>query len=188
MNTKRISTTISQKHWDLLKKHVEKYKTQQRVLEVALENLENDSKQSSELTVEEKAWMRINKEKTICVIEKNAFQLLIENADVEPLQEYFIKNKIIESRIELIFQKPIKELNLEELIVGIVSAGKLINWIDTAEYTENDMHYSIVMSHSLGQEISKMISDSYRNMFEINGIRAELTSSTKNIFVNVFKN
>lgn len=189
MKNHRISTTISEKHWVLLHKLVEKFQTQQKTLEIALENLENDSKHSTETsTREDKAWMQIKKQNTVCVIDKNAFQLLIQNANCEPLYEYFIRNKLLESRIELLFKKPIKELNLEELIVGIVSAGKLINWIDTVEYTENDMHYSIVMSHSLGPEISKMISDSYRNMFNTNGIRAEITSSTKNIFLDVFKN
>jgi hypothetical protein len=50
LNTHRISTTISQKHWELLKKHAEKFETQQKALELALESLENSSKQSPELT------------------------------------------------------------------------------------------------------------------------------------------
>ena len=189
MKSHRISTTISEKHWVLLNKLVEKFQTQQKTLEVSLESLENGLKNSTEtLTREDKAWMQIKKQNTLCVIDKNAFNLIIQNANCEPLYEYFIQNKLLESRIELLFKKPTKELNLEELIVGIVSASKLINWIDTVEYTENDIHYSIVMSHSLGQEISKMISDSYRNMFKTNGIKAEIKSSTKNIFLDVFKN
>ncbi len=189
MNKRRISTNISQKHWELLQECVEKYGTQEKVLESALESLVNSSKQSKvALTQEDKAWTHLKKEKTVCVIDKNAFKLIIENANVEPLYEYFIKNKLIESRIELIFQKPIKELNLEELVTGMVSAGKLINWIDTVDYMENDMHYSVVMSHSLSPEIARMISESYRNMFQTYGVKAEITDSTMNIFINIFKN
>ena len=55
LKTHRISTTISQKHWELLKKHTEKFETQQKVLEHALESLENSSKQNPELTREERA-------------------------------------------------------------------------------------------------------------------------------------
>jgi hypothetical protein len=188
MIKRRISTNISQKHWELLQQGVEKFGTQEKVLELALENLVNSSKQSKiALTQEDKAWMHLKKEKTVCVIDKNAFKLIIENSNIEPLYDYFLKNKLIESRIELIFQKPIKELNLEELVTGIVSAGKLINWIDTVDYIENDMHYSLVMSHSLVPEITRMMSDSYRNMFKTYGVKAEVKDSTKNIFINVFK-
>ena len=188
MKSHRISTTISEKHWVLLHKLVEKYQTQQKTLEVALESLENSSKQSNEtLTREQKAWMQIKKQNTVCVIDKNAFKLLVENANLESLKEYFIKNKFIEARVELIIQRPISELNLEELIIGIVSACQLINWIDVTESTENDIYYSLVMSHSLGQEISKMISESYRNMFITYGIMAEITTSAKTIFIKIFK-
>ena len=188
MKNHRISTTISEKHWVLLHKLVEKYQSQQKTLEIALENLENSALQSKEkLTLEQKAWMQIKKQNTVCVIDKNAFKLLIENANIAPLNEYFIKNKFIESRLELLVQRPIGELHLKELIIGIISAWQLINWIDMAECDENDIYYSLVMSHSLGQEISNMISDSYRNMFIKHGIMAEITTSTKNIFIKIFK-
>ena len=74
------------------------------------------------------------------------------------------------------------ELNLEELVTGIVTAYKLVQWMDTVNYSENDMHYSLMLSHSLGPEISKTISESYQNMFKIYGIKAEITNSTKKYF------
>jgi len=40
MKKHRINTTISQEHYKLLKKHVEKHGTQQKVLEIAIEGLE----------------------------------------------------------------------------------------------------------------------------------------------------
>lgn len=50
MSKRRVSTTISIKHWELLKKYTEKYETQQKVLELALESLEKEKeKQSSVL-------------------------------------------------------------------------------------------------------------------------------------------
>ncbi len=188
MNKRRISTNISQKHWELLLEYVDKLGTQERVLELALESLRDSSKQNrASLTREEIAWMKLKKEKRVCVVDKSAFKLLIQKANIESFYEYFIQNKLIESRIELLFQKPIKELNLEELVIGIVSASKLTNWIDTVEYTDNDTHHSVLMSHSLGSEISKVISDSYRNMFNSKSNMVEIAYSTNNIFIKIFK-
>jgi len=56
----RISTTISQKHWELLKKQSEKFETQQKTIEFALESLENSSKQSPALTLEENIGCALN--------------------------------------------------------------------------------------------------------------------------------
>ncbi len=171
-----------------MERYVTKFGTQENVLESALENLENSSKQSKvNLTPEDKAWMRLKKENTICIIDKIAFKILIENANTEPLHNYFIQNRVLESRIELVVQKPIMELNLEELVIGIVTACKLVQWMDTVNYSENDIHYSLMLSHSLGPEISKTISESYQNMFKTYGIKAEITNSTKNIFAKIYK-
>jgi hypothetical protein len=70
LKTHRISTTISQKNWELLKKHTKKFETQQKVLELALEGLENSSKQNVTLTEEEKLWMRLKWAKSVCILEK----------------------------------------------------------------------------------------------------------------------
>jgi hypothetical protein len=59
LHNHRISTTISQRHWALLQKHAEKYETQQKALELALESLENSAKQSPVLSQEEKLWMSL---------------------------------------------------------------------------------------------------------------------------------
>lgn len=66
----RISTTISQKHWELLKKYAEKFETQQKALEHALESLENSSKQNPALTEEENLWMR--SAPVACLVQKMA--------------------------------------------------------------------------------------------------------------------
>jgi hypothetical protein len=94
-----ISTTITQKHWDLLTKYAKKFGTQKKVLELALENLNNNSKTITELIPEEKIWIRLKRENVVCVFEKNAFKLLIENANIEPILEYSIQQKLMESSI-----------------------------------------------------------------------------------------
>jgi len=188
LKTQRISTTISQKHLQLLKKYEEKYETQRKVLELALENLENGSNQSPVLTPEDNLWMRLKKEKYVCVLEKNAFRILLENANVEPLQEYFIQHRIIELSIELFFQRPMKELSIKEVIDGIVSTGKLVNWLDTVDYIEDGSHYTLVMTHSFCPNVSKLLVIAFESMFETYGVKAEITNSSVTIFIKIFKN
>ncbi len=47
MKKYRINTTVSSKHYGLLKKHAEKYASQQKTIEHALELLDNNPSQSS---------------------------------------------------------------------------------------------------------------------------------------------
>ncbi len=53
MEKHRINTTISAKHWEILKKHAAKNESQQKTLELALESLEDKSKQNSILSSHE---------------------------------------------------------------------------------------------------------------------------------------
>lgn len=187
MKTHRISTTISQKHWELLKKHAEKYETQQKTLELALESLENSSRKSPELTLEEKYWMRLKRAKSLVIFEKTAFKYLIENADIELLNELFIRNKTVEYTIELYFQKPLSECSLKEVIDGIIINIKITNWADTADYTDNGGYYKLVITHDLGVTFSKMLAMSIENVFKTYGAKEESTISPKTIFLKIFK-
>jgi hypothetical protein len=57
MKKYRINTTISLKHHEILKRHAEKFGTQQSVLEHALESLENNlNHPSTELSPEAETW------------------------------------------------------------------------------------------------------------------------------------
>ncbi len=57
MKKYRINTTISLKHHQILKRHAEKFGTQQSVLEHALESLENNlNHPSPELSPEAETW------------------------------------------------------------------------------------------------------------------------------------
>ena len=148
MKNHRISTTISQKHWELLKKQSEKFETQQKTIEFALESLENSSKQSPALTLEEKYWMRLKRAKSLVIFEKSAFKSLIENADIENLNELFIRNKTVEYTIELYFQKPLKECSLNEVIDGVVINLKITNQVDTIDYADNGGYYKLIITHA----------------------------------------
>jgi hypothetical protein len=185
---KRISTTISLKHWELLNKHVEKYRTQQKVIEVSLETLDKSSKQSAELTPEEKLWIRLKRENVVCVFEKYAFKLLIENANIDPVLEYFTQQKLLESSIEYVFQKPIEELSLKEIIEATVSIGKLVNWLDTLDYKDEGNHYRLVVTHSYGPNVSKLLVTAFGSLFKNYGVKADITSSPMTVFMKILKN
>ncbi len=188
MKNHRISTTISQKHWELLKKQSEKFETQQKTIEFALESLENSSKKSPALTLEEKYWMRLKRAKSLVIFEKSAFKSLIENADIENLNELFIRNKTVEYTIELYFQKPLKECSLNEVIDGVVINLKITNQIDTIDYADNGGYYKLIITHDLGLTFSKILTMSIENVFKTYGVKAESTISPKTIFMEIFKN
>ncbi|WP_292374079.1 hypothetical protein [Methanosarcina sp. UBA411] len=188
MKTHRISTTISQKHWELLKKHTEEFGTQQKVLELALESLENSSKQSPELSREERIWLTQKSMKTICPILKDNLKVLLETANIEMFNEYLNKYKPLEYTMEYYFQKPLKEISLKELLDGVVITGGMSNWFDTIDYTDDGNHYTMLITHSLGLNNSKINKMGIESMFETYGVRVESTISEKTIFMKIFKN
>lgn len=188
MKTHRISTTISQKHWELLKKNAEKFETQQKTLEFALENMENSSKQIPELTLEEKYWMRLRQAKSLVIIEKTAFKLLIETADIQLLSELFIRDKTIEYTIELYFQKSLEECSLKEIVNGLVINLKITNWLDTIDHADCGSHYKLIITHDLGFTFARLLTIWIDNMFKNNGIKVESVYSAKTIFTKIFKN
>jgi hypothetical protein len=187
LKTHRISTTISQKHWELLKKHTEEYETQQKVLELALESLENSSKQSPELTREERTWLTQRSMKTICSILKDSLKVLLETADIELFKEYLNKYKPLEYTIEYYFQKPLKEMSLKEVLDGVVIMGDMSNWFDTIDYANDGNHYTLLITHSLGLNNSKLNRMGIESLFETYGAKVESTISEKTIFMKIFK-
>jgi hypothetical protein len=187
VRTHRISTTIPQNHWELLNKYARKFGTQQKVLELALENLDNNSKKISELTPEEKIWIRLKRENVVCVFEKYSFKLLIENANIEPILEYFMQQKLMESSIEYFLWSPLKELSLKEIIDAIISIGKLVNWLDTLDYKDEGNHYLLVITQSSGPNISKLLVTAFESLFKNYGAKAEITFSPMIVFIKVFK-
>lgn len=188
MSKHRISTTISQKHWELLKKHVEKYQTQQKVLEFALESMENSSKQSPASAWENKLWMYYKSTKSVCFVQKDVLKTLMEATDVELVKEFVARNKPIEYAIELYFQKPIKEISLKEVIDGLVIVWREGNWLDSVDYTDDGGYYTLMITHSLGFNNSILTNISIENVFKTYGVKAESAISEKTIFMKIFKN
>ncbi|MGB9928429.1 MAG: hypothetical protein ACPK85_08500 [Methanosarcina sp.] len=188
MKTHRISTTISQKHWELLKKHAEKYETQQKTLELALESLENCSKKSTALTEEEKFLLYLIRTNLACVIQNDCFKMLIETADIELLQEFFIRDNPVKYCIEFYLQKSLNECSLKEVIDGLIVSFKIANWFNTIDYMDNGNHYTLRMTHNFGFALSKLTAISIESALKTYGAKTESIVSVKIIFMKIFKN
>jgi len=183
----RIATTISQKHWDLLTKQVGKYKTQQKVLEIALENLDNSSKQDPVLTDKEQVWLAILRENLVVLYEKSCFKSLMENSDIECQTEFFEREKPVEVSIEFFYKEPLSAMSLKEVLDGLIFNAKLSNWYDTVECIDEDSHYTVVMVHNLGINCSKTTLLMVKSALSTYGAKTESIISPKSVFVKVFK-
>lgn len=190
MKTHRISTTISQKHWALLNKYAEKYHTQQKVLEISLENLEKNIDYSPPLSIEDEVWIRMGKEikSTLLVFQKDYAKMMMETADIEQFKVYTAKEKPIEFAIEYYYRKPLKECSLKEIIEGMVLNIKVQNSSDSVTYTENNEYYTINIAHGLGINMSRMSVIMHESAFKSYGVRVESRFSERSIFFKVYKN
>jgi hypothetical protein len=188
MKKHRISTTISKEHYELLKEYAEKYGTQQSVLEHALESLKNNSNQSHELAPEEELRIRVGKSNATCIVYKDFFKILLQTADIEQIRELINRQKPLEFMIEYYFQKPFKECNLEEIVEGVALNAKMTDWFDTVDYIDNNDHYLLNMTHSLGLNTSKTLKMAHESVFKTYEVNFKTTISEKTFFMKIFKN
>jgi len=188
MKKRRINTTISLEHYQLLKKHAEKHKTHQKVLEIALECLENNPEQNSPLTIEEETWMRIGRELShlSIIFTKNAAKMLLKTADMEHFRVYVKDQKPLEFAIEWLYQKPLKECSLQELIDGIVLNRSMLGQ-DSIDHTEDDDYYTIIMTHNLGINHAKLMVIEFESLFKSYGVKVESSFSERSVFLKIFK-
>lgn len=188
MKKYRISTTISLKHWALLKKHMEKYETQQKVLEHALECLQNSSKHSPILYSEEELWMQIGREaKAACIFQIDALKILIETVNIERFAEYIAQERPVQYELEFYYQKPLKECSLKDILDGIVINAKLSRMYDTINYTDDGDYYTLKITHNLGINNSKMLKIMYDSIFNSYGCKTESNISERSYFAKIYK-
>jgi hypothetical protein len=188
MKKHRVATTISEKHWELLKRNAEKFETQQKALELALECMESNSKQRLMLTEEEKFWTHAASDKTACIVQKDFLKMLIENSDIEFHKEYVTRNKPIEYTIEHYIQKPLKECSLKEIVDGLTIVFRISHLFDTIDYKDNGDYYLLMVTHSLGLNSSKLNLLTFESVFNTYGVKVWSMISEKTIFMRIFKN
>jgi hypothetical protein len=189
LKNNRISTTISSKHWAMLLKLAEKHGTQQKALELAIENLENGSRPAPKPSPEEEAYTRVGSElKSICLLPKEALKLLLDTADLDKVRSYIDEQTPLEWTLEYNYQKPLREFSLKEVVDGIVFFGKMAHWFDTGIYTDDGDHYSMKISHNMGINGSRVNEMLIESVFRRYGVKTASTISERSIFIKVFKN
>ncbi len=188
MMKNRVCTTISSKHWGLLKKHTEKFLTQQKVLEAALENLENNSKQNSALTPEEHEFLFSRGAiKSACIIHRNILEVLIDTANLKRVIEVIINQRPGEHIIAQYCKKPLKKCSLEEILDGFTFFARSSNIPDSINYTDEGNYYILRIIHSLDIKFSKMLEAFINSLFEKYGVKIENEISEKVLFIKIYK-
>jgi hypothetical protein len=187
MNKYRINTTISKKHWDLLKKYAHTYETQQKVLEQALENLDARQNEKPPLSPEQDLVVRFLEAKAGCLIEKDGLKMLLDNCDPDNFHGYIDYYKPMEYAIEYYYQKPLKECQLEEVIEGIAMNARMLHWFDTVVYTDDGDHYMLKITHPLGVNATNLFRTMIESVFATYGVPTVSTISGKTFFLKIFK-
>jgi hypothetical protein len=187
LNKHRICTTISHKHWELLQNYAEKYGTQQKALEVALEGLKANSKPSMELSSDEKLSIHIIRSKSVCLVRIDWLKMLMETTDSEHLQEYVNLHKPLQYVLEHYYLKPLKECNLREVIDGLIINARVSNFFDTISCTENNNHYLLVKTHRMGLNQSKQLKIALESVLNTYGVKTECTITDGAVFMRIYK-
>jgi hypothetical protein len=182
----RLSTTISMKHWAILKKLVERYETQQKAIELALDNLNNPG-QGRTLTPDEELWLLVGRVKSTCVVQKDGLRILMETADIDRWADYVARLKPFEYVTEVCCQKPLKECSLKDIIEAHVFNARVSKQYDIIDYSDDGDHYTLKLTHDLGLNNSKMLKVLYESLFNTYGARNEYQISERSIFVKVYK-
>lgn len=186
MNKRRVCTTISAEHWELLKKYTTKFETQQKALEAALENLESSSKQNPAISQEDRFWLQMRELKVMISIHKDIFLELVKTADYEKVNKILATYGLAEYMIVFHYQRPIRECSLKEVMDGIVITARAANWLDTINYIDNSDHYMLIATHSVGSiKYSNSFRIFYETLFEAYGVKTNSEMSDNSLFIKI---
>lgn len=189
MDTHRINTTISTKHWEILKNHTAKYESQKKALEIALESLENYTRPSPEQFTDKQVWVLTGQgTESACILHRDAFKALMEGADVKHIIKVLANQKTSEHMISWYYQKPLKKCSLEEVMDGVIFFINAAKVADTVNYVNSGNYYALKMIHSLDTKTSKMFDVFIKSLFEVYGLKTESEISSKSLFMKIFKN
>lgn len=185
MKNQRINTTLSEKHYAILKKHTKMYGTQRSVLEHALEK---SLKTCHDLSQEEEIWMQMYQIKDLYMIHaKDHLKLLFNTAKIDKIQEYIKKDSPVKFIIEWYYNKPFQDFRLSELIGGIIFNIKVFGFAENINLKDSDDHYTMNIFHELGLNGSKIILYMNENVLEEYGAKFESECSIKNVFFKIYK-
>ena len=188
-NNTRISTTISPKHFALLKKHATVHGTQQKVLELALETFDKNGLPDPAESPEELFVLHTWRDKLSCVIYKELFSHLVSTADLKAGEDWYKQNKMCMAfALEFFYQRPFRELSLTEILDGLVSLARISNMFSRYTYSDDGDHFTVKVYHEYGLHGSKYLLLMFENIFDFSGVAYKSSISEKSLFVKVYKN
>lgn len=185
---RRVTTTISEKHYDILKKHAKKYETQQKVLETALDLLEHGAFLNPVPTPLDEMWSRLGRDlkSSTVLLNKPLFEELARSAQEEKIHELLSITKPAEVIVNWYYQKPLKNCNLQEVMAGICLAMETGNWFNAITCLEYDTFFDLNINHSLSLKGSRIFTQYLEDLFEAYGVRVENKISDVNIHMRIF--
>jgi hypothetical protein len=190
MKKYRLSTTVSPKHWALLKKYTGEFETQQKALEQALEYMDNLPPELRKLSLEDITWLRVGRDlRSIAVLfPKDYFKVLIEKVDLEDYRRFVDLQKPVEFGIEYYHQKTLKACSLREVVDGIVMNIKIQSSSDMVTCSETDSYYEIYLTHTLGINSSIMVEMMNVSALKTYGARFDSAISERTVYFKIYKN
>lgn len=175
------------RHYGLLKKHLPKYETQQKVIEAALENLDHSAKQKNCLSEDDEFWLEIGKIKASCALPRESLKILLESFNVDRYREHVAEKKPLEFIIEIYYQKPLSECSLVEILDALVKVYRVTKLVDTVEYADDGDHYTLKLIHDFGFNHSRMLRLQHEVLFKTYGIYASYIVSDRSLFIKIYK-
>ncbi len=187
MKKYQIHTTLPSKHYEILKNNAEKYGSQQKVLELALERFENNPKPVASISPEKELWMKYSEINTACFIQKDGLKLLLNTVDIDQLQDHVVQAKPMEYQIENYYHKPLKECSLKEVIDGLIINANMSHWFDAVDCKDDGDYYTMKYVHSLGINGSQAAKILGESVFKTYGSKFQSTISEKTVFMKIYK-
>jgi hypothetical protein len=126
------------------------YETQGKVLEHALESLETERQDKKEPP-------RPMNDQSAGPIQKYALMMLLDTLDLDKSAEYIARVKPTVYALEYIYQKPLKECSMKEVVDGLALTARALNWYDRVDVAEERDHYTLRITHSLSPNASQII-------------------------------
>lgn len=176
------------RHATLLKKYIANYETQQKVIEAALDSLDNNQRPMPALSHDEELWLMIGRARAACAIQKEGYRIMLETVDIERFREYVSRQKPVEFVIEYYCHKPLGECSLVEIMDALVINCRVSNLVDTIDFTDDGDHYTLKMTHDLGINNSIMLTIVHESLFTSYGVKSTCSASERSLFIKVFKN
>lgn len=169
MAKKRVSTTISRIHWNILINKSKTLGSQQKVIEKALELIDKeDFKEISETDEIIQTRQKLCKRPYLMLFHRLGFGKILDGD-----WEVFKKEKVLEHGIQSFFDEQVEELTLAQKIKWLIYYYKIHSSFEYIEYSKNDGYVCIDFHHHEGQKYSEYFGYINDCFFDDNEIEVE---------------